>query len=259
MKKTIISFLTLAGLAAAETQYFDFGSMSSSDAIGITSSGASGELSVMNGHYNFETNQTITLSQTVSDKNGWCDPFSGTLPSAFSGSTYVDSLTTQSYSGSTGVFTLKLTGLDNGVYALNVFGGLVGKDNLAEMTITIAGGGDSVEWSNVRSTDGNGDWVNDSYTLNSSAVTISSIDSINANNNPQSYYSGTAKGYQVSATNIEVTNGSLTLTVSGQGWNNGYARTVLNGVALQMVVPEPATATLSLLALAGLASRRRRK
>lgn len=259
MKKTIISFLVLAGLAAADTQYFDFGSMSSSDAIGITSSGVSGELSVMNGSYSFVADQTITLSQTVSDKNGWCDPFSGTLPSAFSGSTYVDSLTTQSYSGSTGVFTLKLTGLDNGVYDLDVFGGLIGKDNLAEMTITIAGGGDSVEWSNVRSTDTNGDWVNNGYTINGSTVTISSIDSTNADNNNQSHYSGITKGYQVSATNVEVTDGNLTLTVAGQGWNNSYARTVLNGVALQMVVPEPATATLSLLALVGLAARRRRK
>ena len=40
--------------------------------------------------------------------------------------------------------------------------------------------------------------------------------------------------------------------------NNGKYRTPLNYVSLKMV-PEPTTATLSLLALAGLAARRRRK
>ena len=40
--------------------------------------------------------------------------------------------------------------------------------------------------------------------------------------------------------------------------NNGKYRTPLNYVSLKMV-PEPTTATLSLLALAGLAARRRRR
>ncbi len=257
MNKTIIALIAMAGLASAETQYFDFGKMASGDAINITASGASGALTAMSGSFSFQADRSITLSQTTADKNGWCDPFTGVVPDIFAGNSYVDSLTTQAYDGSVGVLTLTFTGLENGVYSMDVFGGFVGKDCLAQMTVTITGGG-SVEWLNVNATNDEGQWIDSNYTLSGNSVVIDSVDSIKSSGNNQSSYSSVAKGYQVTATNIEVTDGTLTLKLEGQGWYNSYARTALNGVALQMV-PEPTTATLSLLALAGLAARRRRK
>ena len=50
--------------------------------------------------------------------------------------------------------------------------------------------------------------------------------------------------------------GTLTLTIQGDGSSN-FGRTALNYLSLTQV-PEPATATLSLLGLAALCLRRRR-
>ena len=260
MKKTIITLLALAGVAMGETQYFDFGGMVVAGAININSTDSthSGDLNAMSGSYSFTSSNGIYNSQTATNTNGWCDPFPGTLPSIFATDGYADSVTTGNNwdAGSTGYFTLTLTGLENGVYSMTIFGGGTGKDCLADTTLTLTGAGDSVNWVDVMATGTDGEWPTEGETQTGNSVSINTVD--HDWTGQKSQYETIAKGYQATAQNIVVTDGTLSLKIEGFDAANGYARTYVSGIALAQV-PEPATATLSLLALAGLAARRRRK
>ena len=260
MKKTIITLLALAGVAMGETQYFDFGSMVVASAININSTASthSGDLNAMSGSYSFTSSNGINNSQTVTNPNEWCDPYTGTLPSIFaSDSSYVDSVTTGNNheGGSTGYFTLTLQGLENGEYSLTIFGGSTGKDCLADTVLTLTGAGDAVAWVDVKATGTDGTWPTEGATQTGNSVRINTVD--HDWTGQMSQYSTIARGYQATAQNIVVTDGTLTLKIEGFDAANGYARTYVNAIALQ-AVPEPTTATLSLLALAGLAARRRK-
>ncbi|MGN0821980.1 MAG: PEP-CTERM sorting domain-containing protein, partial [Akkermansia sp.] len=159
--------------------------------------------------------------------------------------TFADGLTSQ-WNGSTGnTHTLTLTGLAGGYYDFSILGGYYGKNNLCNsITLTISGTG--VDMSNTT-------WA--TYDIagarSSSAQGIATYTTTLTN--------GLAnEGYTCDVSTIYVEEGaSLTLTLTGDTVD-GH-RTPLNGLKMTYTVPEPATATLSLLALAGLATRRRRK
>jgi len=191
-----------------------------------------------------------TTTKTAAEEAGWKNPFNGSMPFGL-GDSFRDGLLTQTAEGS-GRFTVTFTGLSAGQYALSIFGGFTGKDFFAGQTWTIGDADASnAEWTNF-GTDSSGNWTELSSVTGDNSGTLTPA---NASNN-----SSTAanKGLYSTVENIVVgEDGRLTLTVQGNG-AKGYALTALNYLSLTQV-PEPATATLSLLGLAGMFLRRRRK
>ena len=275
MKKKLITLMALAGMAsAADTINIDFGRYDSQTdgyynihtAENFTTS--NDRANYVNGGTSAETTHTLTLgNQTVTltfghytghaycgglgliptltpgEENGWKNALSGTLPGGITGNVS-DGLTSQNADG-TGFYTLTFSGLQAGVYSICGMGGYNGNDTMSSITVSL-GGNATANW-NSQSATSNG------WTTNAS---ITSSNSINFANSA----GGGNHGYYFDAQNIVVgEEGTLTLTIQGTG-NAGYGRTPLNFISLSgEAIPEPTTATLSLLALAGLAARRRRK
>ena len=262
MKKILIALMALAGVAAAETVVFDFGrtdeaAYKTSGAIvigsgkdpyktAITHSGTLGSITgsyayvqAASGGYYYSNSATLTTTE----ENGWKNHLTS-MPTGWE-STFADGLTSQ-WNGSTGnTHTFTLTGLASGYYDFSILGGYYGQDDLcSSITLTISGTG--VDMSNTT-------WA--TYDIagarSSSAQGVATYTTTLTN--------GLAnEGYTYDVSTIYVGEGaSLTLTLTGD--TVAGRRTPLNGLKMTYTVPEPATATLSLLALAGLATRRRRK
>ncbi len=282
MKRALITLLAFAGVAAAvDTVQIDFGRYdSTTSAEGFYNIHTAENFVSGNGNYNYVnggTSATTTHSLALGDQqisltfthslaevnptnyaggglvptltteeSGWKNPFSAALPGNISGNVF-DGLTTQT-SSSTGQYVLSFSGLAAGTYSLTAFGGFYGNDDYQAVTASL-GDGKVADWNSQSLSGGSTTWSDS--TLTSSVNTISfAKDNTNDCNH----------GYYFDAQNIIVgEDGLLELTISG----SGATRLPLNYVALSAVsldaVPEPATATLSLLALAGLAARRRRK
>ena len=264
MKKTLITLLALAGVALGETVVFDFGRTDSeayktSGAITIGTGSAayqgainaSGELGTITGNYSYvqqassgNFNNSATLDRFAENPTQNWKEHLNVLPSGWE-STFSDGLTSQ-WSGSTGnTHTLTLSNLAAGYYDVSILGGYHGKDTITS-SITLSIGGEkfdtsSTVWSShdiaggtTPATQGKA-----SYTLN---LTNGSAD----------------EGYTFDVSRIYVREGgSLSFTLTGS--ETAGQRTPLNGIKVSYTTPEPTTATLSLLALAGLAARRRRK
>lgn len=190
-----------------------------------------------------------TTTKTPSEENGWKNAFGGSLPFSL-GDSFRDGLLTQTTTGS-GSFTVTFTGLAAGEYSLAIFGGFTGKDVFAGQTWTIGGADASnATWSNF-GTDASGEWNQLSMTTGDSSGVLTPGNAGNSSN------SSANKGLYSTVEHITVgEDGTLTLTIQGDGSSN-YGRTALNYLSLTQV-PEPATATLSLLGLASLCLRRRR-
>ena len=270
MKKTIITLLALAGMtSAADKIQIDFGRYDSQTADyynihtakdfttsfnanyidGATSNTSTHSLTldeiaigVTYTHATGTTNSSghgLVPTLTTSEEDGWKNAFTGELPKGVSGSVY-DGLTTQA-AGNAGYHTLTFTGLTAGTYTLSVFGGYYGNDDMSNMSVSL-GNGLVADWTISTYSD---TWVTNPSVAGNSSITLSGDNTDNVNH-----------GYYFVADSIEVgEDGTLSFTISG---SDAWKRTPLNYVSLQMV-PEPTTATLSLLALAGLAARRRRK
>ncbi len=283
MKKTfmMLSLFTLAGVSqASSTVSIDFGrydSQTESDGYynihtaedfstaTSTANYVNGASSATTQHELSLSNKTVNLTYThttgqgyfagqglvptlTDDEEGgnWKNAITA-LPTGYTLDTLKDSLTTQTANG-TGSHTLTFTGLTAGTYTLSGFGGFYGKDAMSSIALTL-GNDATADWS-TQFNGGNG-WEASSQTQGDS-VTFAGVSS-----------GTTDRGYSFTAENITVgEDGTLTLTIAGTGVN--YGRTPLNSLSLTQTsvapaVPEPATATLSLLALAGLCARRRRK
>lgn len=264
MKKILIALMALAGVAAGETIVFDFGR---TDKAAYKTSGAivigngkdpyqtditfSGTLGSITGSYTYTQaasggnfNNSATL--TTTEENGWKNHLTA-MPTGWE-STFADGLTSQwddYYSRGSNTHTLTLTKLAGGYYDFSILGGYHGKDKLCEsITLTISGIGvdmSNTTWATYDIAGARGDSKQRVATFNTT-LTDGSAD----------------KGYTYDVSKIYVAEGaSLTLTLTGD--TVGGHRTPLNGLKMTYTVPEPTTATLSLLALAGLATRRRRK
>lgn len=261
MEKILIALMALAGVAAAETIVFDFGrtddaAYKTSGAIVIgsgkdkytTAITLSGNLGSITGSYTYTQaasggNFSNSATLTTTEENGWKNHLTD-MPTGWE-STFADGLTSQ-WNGSTGnTHTLTLTNLAGGYYDFSILGGYYGKDNLCEsITLTISGTG--VDMSNTT-------WA----TYDIAGAQSSSAQGVATHTTTLT--NGSAdEGYTYDVSTIYVAEGaSLTLTLTGDTVN-GH-RTPLNGLKMTYTVPEPTTATLSLLALAGLATRRRRR
>ncbi len=273
MKKTIIALFVLAGgISAAGTVQIDFGLYDSqtegyyniytpetgyhADYVANYVNGATSATTTHNLNLGGKS-ITLTYVHTsggeadsykgaglcptvpTSVESGWKNPFTAALPTGVQGDVY-DGLTTQSRSNA-GSHTLIFSNLAAGTYSFSAFGGFYGNDDMASMTITL-GNGLAATW--TARTCINGVWGN-SGASNGNSLTLDGDSSDNANH-----------GYFFTADEITIDEGTaISITIAGA---EGGKRTPLNYVSLQMV-PEPTTATLSLLALAGLAARRRRK
>lgn len=260
MKKSFAFFIlsSVGSVFASTEDVFDFGrSDNTTDGVinvskaynsGDYSNPNPGTLTNLTGSYSVEftfgniNNVTSRLSPTAleSEESGWKNAFNGELPFDL-GSTFSDSLTMQDAGGTAGV-TLSFTGLQAGTYSLSVFGGFFGKDTMSNVSVTLSTVADLTVQS-TNTTDGA--W---SEKTEIQANTYQFNNSGNASIN---------HGYALTADNIVVgDDGTLTLIVKGTSGN--FGRTPLNYVSLAMI-PEPTTASLSLLSLGALALRRRRK
>jgi len=277
MKKTLITLLALAGVAAAADKVqIDFGRYDAQTegyyniyvAEGYTTSNTA--YNYVNGATSATTEHSLTLGEqeitltyvhttsenqcggkglmptlTPTEEADWKNAYNGDLPSGVLGNVK-DGITTQGANGSS--HTLTFSNLAAGTYKLSAFGAYNGKDPFSDITVSL---GDELtaNWSFQACETGT--WSTDNTATSESSVNWdSSVVAIN-NAVPLGNY-----GYYFTADSITVQEGtSLSVTLEG---TDGYARIPLNYVSLQMV-PEPTTATLSLLALAGLAARRRRK
>lgn len=191
-----------------------------------------------------------TTTKTTAEENGWKNPFGGSMPFSL-GDSFRDGLLTQTSSGG-GFFTVTFTGLAAGEYSLSIFGGFTGKDVFAPQTWSIGGADVSgATWSSF-STDSNGTWTQLPEANGASSGTLAPGNASNGSD------PNANKGLYSTVDHIVVgEDGTLTLTLQGNGSAGSFGRTALNYLALTQV-PEPATATLSLLGLAALCLRRRR-
>lgn len=142
-----------------------------------------------------------------------------------------------------GSITVSFTGLENGVYNLS---GLMarGNNNVANMLVSVTAGG--VEYGN-----------NASYATNTGTAASTPGDWTSMTVG-QPAFSGTtnAGALYMDLANIQVTDGTLTLTINGTRDGNAN-NAALTWIALQQV-PEPATCALSVLGFGTLLLRRRR-
>lgn len=272
MKKTMIALLALAGVAmgAEKSVVFDFGYEAATDAnvININKTGdykdafsTSGELKGLTGSYSFTQEGTSGGMNNTSVKytastipGGWGGvAYLCTMESAPTGwgDTFKDGLTSQCQQNDGDTYTITFTGLESGYYDLSVLGGYMGADNMTTAITLTLGSADITEttWASAD--------LGSSSTGN--AAGVASLKQTTTNNSVPA-----TEGYTFDVSQILVTEGTLTVTIDGTS-NNGN-RTPLNGLALTWTaaapsdnIPEPTTASLSLLALAGLAARRRRK
>ena len=284
MKKTIIALMALTGLsvAADDVVNIDFGRQTTTTDgyynvfvdddqnfawnanVPVYVHGATSETSshqLLLGEQNITMTYVHSTDQwnvsgmglcptlTPSEESDWKNPFSAELPSGVTGNVK-DGLTTQTNDeAGGGKHVLTFSGLAAGTYSLSAFGGYYGKEGMSAITVSL-NGTLTADWSSM--TYGSNAWGALTSTDSASSITLSQSGSTSTIN----------RGYYFTADQIVVgEDGILELTIHGTTTganNNGKYRTPLNYVSLKMV-PEPTTATLSLLALAGLAARRRRK
>lgn len=266
MKKTIIALMALAGMACAETVIFNVGGSS------ITTDDT--DISIVAGTVNDNTgvaSQSVTLNDTtltLKFENGTgiartnnttaADNWSNTLglPDSInlgiSDSNMASLLSTsaQIAAGHTGkgqfpgISKFTLTGLNEGQYELISFMGRA-SGSTTETALTLSGAENVSVTSYV--------YTNGAWTLANSAT----LDYVAANTAAAmvNVYSFEA----IKNSNIVLSyNGSVSYQGDTQNQNTDIA-TYQNVQFLALkTIPEPTTATLSLLALAGLAARRRR-
>lgn len=221
MKKTLIALVALTGVVGATTTEFDVSR--TDNAVSFT-----------------ETDDILTLTYTdwsysgggSNNVGGWQSPTNANYQNSFSPDAQLRSGTTDSWTmnftlTNNGEEKITLTKFVFDVYCIN--GG--GSDKNADIPVTLTLGGVS---SGVTLKYG-GQTAEGVLDLagGSKSISIGANETVNL-----SLTMGDAKSYN---TYSGITSGSVTYTIG------------------DAVVPEPTTATLSLLALAGLAVRRRRK
>ena len=239
MKKTLIALMTLAGVATAENWTATFTTSNTSKNQTYTDYSAA-----------FAEGSPLTLSITniVITGNGTTasnyDTSEGNHPSSIRPDTNVGNGGTWTLSfsltnTSTEAITLQQIAFD--VFTFNSSGAVQGNNTARNLTLTLTGDATgSVSFTHGASNI-SGDVASRTITLNSGAVTISAGDSLSLS---------------LTASPQEDSRGGTFLGLTGATFSGEIVTPVIPDTP---AVPEPATATLSLLALAGLAVRRRRK
>ena len=285
MKKAIISIGVAASVlpSVAETAIIDFGETPSEAAINVTLDGSHGTITRGNDNWIIGVNgtatflgQDVTWSLTTVNKNHnggfqttdsnsqWNKPFDSELLGSFAGETNMnDAIHMQTWGTDAAYMVLTLEGLQAGKYTMEVFGAFTGEGGISNVTLTNSGTAsmDFNNWITMGTENSDSQqWVSMGSCTQTSAT-------VNVGAEGPSSESGVSKnsGYYLKSGDGAITVGedgtfSFTITATQKtGSEISWRALTLGGVALTKSVPEPATATLSLLALAGLAARRRRK
>lgn len=264
MKKTIIAIFALAGVAMGETVTTTYTPFSSADDWELRGLGnARGEQVDVK-------KPTITNNTANSTNPNWCRPvgyYSFDTPLTLSNT--ADSLT----------FSFTLTGAEKNSVATIAFEGSDGSGARSLVMGSCYRGQDGVSNNNfafgsINKNDGNayllgsdGDWQGKAYNITpitllggitENAVTFSG--SIAWDEQKNGFMFTLTQGNSTASYNLgaNYTLTSLNLTFDGGNTNNN-SYTFSDFTISHKSIPEPTTATLSLLALAGLAMRRRRR
>ena len=221
MKKTLIALMALAGVAAAETLTFEV--VRNQNAVTFEFDEAAAQ-------------EILTLTYTDWTYNGgggnnvgsWQSPSNTAYENSFSPDAQLRGNTTDSWTMNFTVTNnteeeITLTQFTFDAYGIN--GGGSDKNATIPVTLTLAGITTNISLDfGGRTTTGTLDLAGDN------AITIGANETV-----------------------------SLALTMTASNGFNTYSGITAGSVTYTLPVPEPTTATLSLLALAGLAARRRRK
>ena len=263
MKKTIIALIALTGVASADMVIFDITggtpTYGTYEDITFVSSGAITEdIGSMTGKTATLNDSTITITAGTGTGTGrgmlgdgakW----TGSIPvdlgisandiATLSSSAAYIAGTNNQYSG---VITLTVSGLSQGYYNLSALAAK-GTGDTSNITMNVYVNG--VEWTGYSKnatyyTYSSGSWG----TATQGKPTFSAV----ANNTPSGAYADFEYIY------VDEDASTIKLTLTGSSENGTKNLKALQFVAIESV-PEPTTATLSLLALAGLAARRRRR
>ncbi len=251
MKKTLIALLALAGTAiAGDVALFDFGG---TNVPGSTDKSYTLTDSITGYAITLSSSSVLGTSVTYDDGNenttnqaytSWAD-----LPSGSNNSYDITAITNQldTHIGAN-ISATAPTFITGGGNNLNItFSGLEAGQSYNIGLITGVPFEGSGKWNSI--TVGN-TVTGDVYKYASSASTEITLNSGNTGENIEVK---NVTGYSFDSV-VANEDGIITLTI-----NKNSHKASLNGAAITKVIPEPTTATLSLLALAGLAARRRRK
>ena len=228
MKKTIITLLVLAGAAIADTTY---------------------DLTALWNEVKFGTEDTLTASNNFMTWDGtnaytnWYMEFSLTTVTATG---YKATITAGPYSSNSSGLSVSAK---SGVITL-------GKGNTDVIDSTKSLSFDTSDVLTFAFYDGKAYLGNKTDNTYISVTPPSGLVTTMTSGTSRAWANGATTGStQIGATKI-VNLGGLTITA---GEKLDMATLMKTGVAQSVTIPEPTTATLSLLALAGLAARRRRK
>ena len=235
MKKTIIALFALSGVLAAEVQNFSM--ERNTEGVSFTLGEAALTQLKENALELSYTGWSYSGGGNHSTTGGWQNPTNANYAGTFSPDGQLRSGQDDSWTMN---FTIKNNGKENVTLSITEFvfncyginGGGSDKNANIPVTLTLAGTNAGVNYSASVSSDN----YYLSYGGNTSAATLTFTTPI------------TLKANESMA---------LALTMSGAKTYNTYSG-ITSGV-VKYTIPEPATATLSLLALAGLAVRRRRR
>ncbi len=233
MKKTIIALFALSGVLAAEEQNFSM----VRDTEGVSFTLGEAVLTQLNENALELSYTGWSYSGDGNNSTGWKNPSNANYANTFSPDGQLRSGQSDSWTMN---FTIKNNGKENVTLSITEFvfncyginGDGSDKNATIPVTLTLAGTNAGVNYSASVSSDN----YSLSYGGNTSAATLTFTTPITLKANESM---------------------DLALTMSGAKSYNTYSG-ITSGV-VKYTIPEPATATLSLLALAGLAARRRRK
>ena len=261
MKKTLITLLALAGVATAAPVVVTFGNPTAPERDFITDSFyVSG---VGKTTYTLQNGATVTFtpskgslwagSDNGSVKGTWGNAAAITAMNTALGLTSTNGFTAADFSAGSGIYyTASGSGGSSSTLTLNL-GEAAKVGDTITLVVTAASRAQHTAGFSIT---GLGDDITLSYAgLNGNGFTAASGSSVSYSGDLASNWSPNTESVQIFQVTGTLT--STTLTMSQPGTEKNGWQTLSYVVA--PAVPEPATATLSLLALAGLAVRRRRK
>ena len=246
MKKTLIALFALTSGAMGITldeATLSFTSTDSVPATYVTTAGGGSE-----GSLDIKGNNGFTVAVTLN---------TNTLKTYLTSDTTQHMIVGHKGSGGNGDYTTGIISNGSGTYA----GGLTGSwgDTMAYDNTTVVAGLADVTWDNVTEAaltyvfNGNntaGD------VLKGTSVCLTLVD---ANDNILYSQSGNLSGLVSAGNNYKELYFDTAIVTSAYVYNSAIGTADAQALTQMLIVPEPTTATLSLLALAGLAARRRRK
>lgn len=258
MKKTLITLLALAGVASAAPVVVTFGNETAPERDFITDSFFVSDVGETT--YDLKNGATVTL--TPSQGNLWAGSTDGSVEKTWGNAAAITAMNTALGLTATNGFTADDFSAGSGIYYT------ASGDGGSSSTLTLNLGetakvGDSItlfvtaasraQHTAGFSITGLGDDITLSYAgLNGDGFTAASGSSVSYSNDLSSNWSPNTESVQIFQVTGTLTSTTLTMSQPGTA-KNGWQ------TLSYVVVPEPTTATLSLLALAGLAARRRRK